>query len=145
MQNSFSLICFIAAWIGVAYIFAKVGGWSRLSAKYSSHDLFSGSWKKWQSARFGVIDYCNCIWIGIASEGLYLKTGPLFFFRVFHPPLCVPWSAIESIEERKYWWTWTRVLEIKFIDCRVIIMLKSDVLDEARPFLGDKIKLLAKA
>ena len=90
------------------------------------------------------MDYCNCLWIGIEPEGLHLKMGPLFFFRAFHPPLCIPWSVIESVEERKYWWTWTHIGEIKLVDSGVKIMFTTQALDEARPFLGNKLKLLEK-
>jgi hypothetical protein len=133
-------IKFVAFWIGVMYVFAKVGGWNELSRKYRCNGSFKGNWKGWQSGRFGVVDYCNCLWLGIVPEGLHLKMGPLFFFRLFHPPLFIPWVAIESVEEHKYWWTWTRVLVIKLVDSGAKIMFAAHALDGAHPFLGNKLK-----
>ena len=34
------------------------------------------------------------LWMGLGDEGLYLKTGPDIFFRLFHPPLFIPWGDL---------------------------------------------------
>lgn len=121
---------------------AQIGGWSELAQKYRTDNTFIGSWKGWQFGTFGGVKYKQCLWVAAAPEGLYIKTGPLFLFRLFHPPLLIPWSAINSIEEREFWWR--RVFQIHVTDSPVKITLQQDALSEGQRFLGDKLKLLEK-
>lgn len=137
--NWFGLLFITIVWIIPNYLVAEFGGWGKLAAKYRSNNSFLGSWKGWQWGKVGSIYYKHALWIGIAPEGLYLKTGPLFVL-LFHPALLIPWTAIKSIEESKFWWT--RTLEIRLNDSDVQIMVKPQSLDEAQRFLGDKMKLL---
>jgi hypothetical protein len=97
-----SPIGFPLFWIAMLFVLAQTGGWAELSEKYRCDHSFSGSCSGWQWAKIGSVNYKECLWIGISLEGLYIKTGPLFMFRAFHPPLLIPWSAIKSADERQY-------------------------------------------
>ncbi|MEO0470799.1 MAG: hypothetical protein AAF206_14325, partial [Bacteroidota bacterium] len=33
------------------------------------------------------------------QQGIYLK--PLFLFRVFHPPVLIPWQEIQKVDDQK--------------------------------------------
>src|SRR4030095_9521810 len=89
-------IFFVATWVSVLGVLARVGGWSRLSATYPCDDPRVTSWKGLRWAKIGPVSYKQCLSIAVAPEGLYLKTGLPFLFRAFHPPLRIPWSAIRS-------------------------------------------------
>jgi len=52
-------------------------------------------------------NYKSCLTIGADSAGLYLS--PLFFFRIGHPPLCIPWTEISFRGRRK-------ILFIEFVE-----------------------------
>lgn len=52
-----------------------------------------------------MMEYNNCLTIGSSSQGLYLAV--LFFFRVGHPPLLVPWQDISVRMGKTLWWKWT--------------------------------------
>src|SRR5438067_475501 len=99
-----SPIIFIAMWLAVSFLLSYIGGWARLAQRFPCRDGYVGSWKSWQSGKIGVVNYNSCLWVAAAPEGLYIRTGPLFLYRAFHAPLLVPWTAIRSVEERKYWW-----------------------------------------
>ncbi len=119
---------------------AKVGGWSQLATKYRSDGSFNGPWRGWQWGVIGFIAYKHALWLGVGTKGLYMQTGPFLWFGPFHPPLCIPWSAIKSVEEREYFWR--RILELSLIDSEIKIKLERNALPDAGPFLGDKLKII---
>jgi hypothetical protein len=129
-------IYFIAAWYGALWLTAKAG-WSKLAAKYRSNNLATDSWKGWLWGRIGLVSYKGCLWVSADSRGLYMKTGPLFFFRTFHDPLFIPWSAIQKVEESNYFWV--KVFAIKFKDVDVQLKLEPRALSDATKYLGDKL------
>ena len=56
------------------------------------------SWRSARTGRFGT-RYNNCLKVTVASAGLYVV--PLFLFRLFHPPLLLPWSCVRSVETQQ--------------------------------------------
>ena len=64
-------------------------------------------------------NYNNCLTIGVDTAGLYLS--PLFFFRIGHPPLFIPWTEISLRGRRK-------ILFIDFFELKL-------GLEERIPFL----------
>ncbi len=140
MQSSFPTffpVFFLAVWIGVHWLISQISGWSRLARQYRCSDSYLGSWKGWQYGYFRGCGYKGCLWVGVAADGLHLKTGPWIFFRAFHPPLRIPWSAIKSVEPHNYWFVKTFLVELlsgeKF-------QLRTGALDGADRFLGEKMK-----
>jgi hypothetical protein len=135
-------IVFVAGWTAILLLFAYVGGWQRLSEKYRFDDIFPSSCQGWQWGKFGWIEYKGCLWTAVDARGLYLKTGPLFFFRAFHPPLLIPWSDIRRVEEKKIWWLSTLSVELNNLDVQIV--LDARALSDAGKFLGDKLVLLER-
>jgi hypothetical protein len=45
--------------------------------------------------------YSSCIRMAAAADGLYLSM--LFFLRIGHPPLRVPWNEIRLSRTRSFW------------------------------------------
>lgn len=89
---------FIGMWIGVCFLLAFIGGWSRLAEAYQTQTEFVG--KKWyfQSGRLGLTNYNGVLTLGANYYGLYLAVFPLF--RAGHPPLLIPWSDISTAEHQ---------------------------------------------
>ena len=131
-------VVFIMMWCSVLFAIAKFSGWSRLSEKYICRDSPPLSWKPFCSGSFGFSNYNSSLWVAFSAEGLYLKTGPLFFFRPFHPVICIPWSAIESVQEKQIFFR--RGFEITVINPRITFRLYLREFDEAERFLGKSIK-----
>jgi hypothetical protein len=133
---------FVAVWFFSLGMIANTSGWAALARKYRCDSSFLGPCKGWTWARIGYASYKGCMWIGASADGLYLKTGPLFFFRPFHPPLLIPWRDIVSVEEGKYWWV--NVFNVRLSDPGIKLAIKRESLPvEAKRFLGDKLKLLS--
>jgi hypothetical protein len=113
-------------------------GWSNLAQKYASTETYDGPWIGWQWAIFGFWgSYKGCIWIAINQDGIHLKTGPLNLFRPFHPPLYIPWSAIQSVKPKKYWLVNVLELDIKNINNKMLI--KARFLEDIKGFIPEKI------
>lgn len=141
VEHYFPLL-FISLWLTMDFFLAQLGGWARLAKKYRCANYSSQvSWQSFKSGSVGLTHYRRCLWVGVSADGLYLKTGPLFFFCAFHPPLFFPWSQIISIEERKY--MWTKLWEIKLNDSNVQIKINyKNLASIAQAFLGEKLKPL---
>ena len=55
-----------------------------------------------QSGGIGMVNYNRCLTVHHAPEGIYVSV--LLPFRLGHPPLLIPWSAIHHVTPRKFLW-----------------------------------------
>jgi hypothetical protein len=131
-------IYLLTIWFGSLYMLARQSGWTELAQKYRCNSPYDGTKRGWQWGRFNWIAYKGCLWLGMNAQGLYIEIGPGPFFNSFHPPLLIPWNAIKSVRECKYWWM--RVLEFKLNDSDVKIQLRAKFLAEITPYLSSKMQ-----
>jgi hypothetical protein len=76
------------------FVLSKIGGWAALTQRFRATEPFYGESWGWQSAKFrGWCNYNNCLTVGVSQEALYLSV--MIPFRLFHPPLLIPWREIE--------------------------------------------------
>jgi hypothetical protein len=47
------------------------------------------------------VNYGNCLFATVGRRGLALSI--LLPFRFMHPPLVIPWSAVERCEQVRFW------------------------------------------
>lgn len=90
---------FVAFWCFVCWVIS-LGGWRRLG-KFQTDEKPTAKYFGMQSAIVGAGQYKGCLTIGLCDEGMYLKVLPLF--AVGHPPLLIPWQAIERVQNRRLW------------------------------------------
>lgn len=92
----------VLVWIGIGFLISRVGGWAALAAAYEHSGEFQGDLLRFQTARmrWGT-NYGNCLTVGATSRGLYLAV--LFFLRIGHPPLLIPWTDISVREQAGGW------------------------------------------
>jgi hypothetical protein len=124
---------YLIAWIGILFLLSYFSGWNKLAEKYRCNHLYKGPWKGWQWGQIGGVGYKCCLWVAKDAEGIYIRTGPLFLFRAFHPPLFISWSAIKSMRKVKYWWGGT--VEIQLNNSDVEIWLDSAFIDKEQHFV----------
>jgi len=95
MNNpSIFFLLFILLWVGLTLLFSFIGGWRELARFYSYQSQAIDKKRYMQSASMrGWMGYKGCLTIGANPEGLYISV--LFLFRVGHPSLFIPWSAIK--------------------------------------------------
>jgi len=91
-------------WLGVSGVLALVSGWSGLATHFRAEDSVQGERFRFASGSMGVrlfpVHYGNCLFVTVNENGFGLAI--LFLFRMFSPPLFIPWSAIASIEPKRF-------------------------------------------
>lgn len=78
----------------IFFLISRLGGWALLARRFRTDEPFYGESWSWQSGQFrGWCNYNRCLTVGVSPEALYLSV--LLPFRLFHPPLLIPWREIE--------------------------------------------------
>jgi hypothetical protein len=110
-------ILFLGLWAAVTGLIAVLGGWQALSAEYRAPDDFVLAPEdrfRMRSLQLRTVPllparYKGCITLGVTSRGLYLR--PMVFFRLFHPPLLIPWTAVDDLKDGHFLWSqWTDIV-----------------------------------
>lgn len=92
-------VFFFLMWILMTF-FISLFGWRTLAKRFKFMDKFSGDRVGMISAKINFTNYNNAIILYYNEEGFYLK--PIFLFRLFHPPVLVPWSEVKDAQEKKF-------------------------------------------
>jgi hypothetical protein len=106
-MNTFWLLAAIAFfyglfWIGLLELLSRLGGWKRGAARYRATDAPQGRRFRMQHIAFGWLDYNGCVTIIVSPDGVYLSLWPPF--RLSHPALLIPWSALHAIKIKSSGW-----------------------------------------
>ena len=96
------LLFFVGMWCGTSFLLAAMGGWRRLAESFRAGDEPSGRFFFMQSGKVGLVNYASCLTIYSAPNGFYLSVW--LPFRLGHPPLFIPWSAIRNATTRRFLW-----------------------------------------
>jgi hypothetical protein len=95
---------FVLIWLGVSGLLALVSGWWSLATHFRTEDSVQGGTFRFASGSMGArlfpVHYGNCLFVTVNENGFGLAI--LFLFRMFCPPLFIPWSAIASIEPKRF-------------------------------------------
>lgn len=92
---------FGAMWFGVVGLIGSLGGWGALAARYPAQPDESGHLFAMASASLGrgllPMNYNGCLKVRLGNAGIGLSV--LLPFRFRHPPLTIPWTAVESCQQ----------------------------------------------
>ena len=94
-------IAFLAMWCGIVFALGAFGGWRRLARAYRATGEPGGESFHWQTGRVGSVPYRHMLNVQAAASGIHLSV-PLPF-RVGHPDLMIPWSAVHDEQHAKVW------------------------------------------
>lgn len=84
----------VVLFCSIFFVISRMGGWNRLAGRFRSTEPFYGESWNWQSGQFrGFCSYNRCLTVGASEQALYLSV--MIPFRLFHPPLMIPWQEIE--------------------------------------------------
>lgn len=90
-------------WVAIC-AFASACGWGALAPRYRRRDEVPTVEYGWQTvqvvAGWLTANYGGCTTVGVNADGLFLRVA--WLFRPCHPPLFIPWAAIEATA-RKHW------------------------------------------
>ena len=96
------LLLFPPFWCAICWLLGRLGGWARLATRFATHRTPDGIALRWQDARVGWVSYRNVLRIDVAHDGLFLSMP--WLFRVGHPPLFLPWTAMHEVREQRLLW-----------------------------------------
>jgi hypothetical protein len=89
-------------WCAVVGFLSLLGGWSRLGSRYATDKTPRGTALRWQTGAVGLVSYRNVLKIDVAQDGLFLAMP--WPFRIGHPPLFIPWSAVQGATATQMLW-----------------------------------------
>lgn len=96
---------FISFWVLISYGLSR-SGWSALADKYPASDVRPPKLHNFCSLILNQwISYNSCLRMGFTENALYIR--PLWMFRLFHPPLLIPFKDLHEVN--KNWWIFYRV------------------------------------
>ena len=95
-------IFFGVLWSGICYLIGAIGGWQKLATKYeTAKDTIVDQKFTGEYGQFGVSRYKFTLTVGFTNAGIFFANNP--FFRIGHPPLLIPWSAIKIVANNGFY------------------------------------------
>ena len=118
------LITLALTWCGATGVFAQIPGWRGLAKRFRAVRTADGKRFGLASAVFcrstGLhISYRRCLFFTVGDTGLHVSI--LLPFRFLAPPLFIPWTAVESATNRRFWSSPYLALRIR--GCPTLIMV----------------------
>ena len=96
---------FVAFWLVICALLSMIGGWHELSHRFASDNPIDGQLFRFQSGMMGypllTVNYRRCLSVTVGHRGIALSAP--FPFRLLHPRLVIPWSAVERCEPVTHW------------------------------------------
>ncbi len=109
-------------WLGVVALISWAGGWRSLADRYPGSEEPTGRAFVWRNSvglsLFGT--YNNCVHIVPDERGLHLRMT--LFFRFNHPSIFIPWSAIRSCTQGRFFFQRSAVLSLGDSDSQLRII-----------------------
>jgi hypothetical protein len=103
MEPQWFFPLFAVMWFGISALLSRIGGWSSLAAHFRAAQPATGEHFRFVSGSMGEkffpVSYGGCLFVAINDNGLHLSI--LFLFRFQSPPLFIPWSQVESVEQKR--------------------------------------------
>lgn len=116
------ILLFIVAWLGACTLISLTGGWHRLSRKFRSASDIHGETFRFASMSLGTglfpARYRNVLFVTVGRSGMGLSV--VFFFRLLHPPLIIPWSEVETVRPERAWLASHIAVYIRNFDKRLL-------------------------
>jgi hypothetical protein len=104
MEPQWFPVAFGAMWLGICSVLAILSGWPSLAADFRASERATGDVFRFVSGSMGLavfpVSYGSCLFITVAPTGIHISI--LFLFRIFSPPLFIPWAEVESVEEKRF-------------------------------------------
>ena len=115
---------FIVAWLLGGALLAHLSGWRLLAKRFRATEPVEGLRCRFSSGRMGrrgemPVGYGSCLNLIVGRTGFRLSI--LFPFRFFCPPLFIPWTEVESVEEKRDWFRQRSQISIRGSDVFVAI------------------------
>jgi len=103
---------FVGLWIVIMLLLSLLSGWRSLAGQFRASTPPDGDRFRFTSGSIGFwffpVSYSNCLTVTVGHGGIHLA---MFLpFRLFHPPLFIPWAMIETaVGKRFLFYRYTRI------------------------------------
>lgn len=98
---------FVGLWLAMSAFLSLLSGWHALARSFRSEGPAEGERFERCPGALGFgqlpVSYGRMLSVTVSAEGFSLSV--LFLFRFMHPPLFIPWSAIERCENVRRWFS----------------------------------------
>ena len=103
MQPQWFFPLFALIWAGISVLLSVLGGWASLTAQFRATQRVEGERFRFVSGSMGApvfpVSYGSCLFVTVNELGFGLSI--LFPFRLFSPPLFIPWAQVASVETKR--------------------------------------------
>ena len=103
MEPQWFFLLFAVMWFTISALLSHIGGWSSLAAHFRAAQPPTGEHFHFVSgsmgAKFFPVSYGGCLFVATNEDGFHLSI--LLPFRFWSPPIFIPWSQVESVEEKR--------------------------------------------
>lgn len=90
----FVIFLFTGGWFLLGFMGSVLGGWFTISKKYRRQNVTSGTLFPYASMYIGSMKYTSMLFVRVGHDGLDISV--ILAWSFFHPPLLIPWEAIDS-------------------------------------------------
>jgi hypothetical protein len=91
-------------WLAITTGLSIFSGWRILCSRFPDERVQGGEKFRFASLSMGTsffpVNYSNCVAIEAGTNGFRISLWLLF--RLFHPPMFIPWSQVSSIESKSW-------------------------------------------
>lgn len=117
-------LLFVILWLSISTLLAVLGGWISLAKHFRAEQPVRGERFRFVSGSMGSrvlpVSFGNCLSVVVGDAGFGLSM--FFLFRLFSPPLLIPWGAVKSVESKRV--LWSRYTVIRLHDHWPIISIR---------------------
>ena len=102
-------------WIGISFVLSLAAGWPALAKQFRARQPLQGERYRFVFSTMGaprrLFAPCNYLSVTVNASGFSLSTW--FIYRLFHPPLFIPWQTVASIETKPSLFSTTTDIRIR--------------------------------
>jgi hypothetical protein len=113
-----AMLVFIAVSVPIGAAMAGAGGWRALAERYPALNTAPLKEERYRftsirtgGGLLGTATYESCVMVGVSPQGLSLALWAPF--RLLHPPLFLPWEALESCRSIECLWGKATLLTVR--------------------------------
>jgi hypothetical protein len=110
--------------LAICAVLSRLGGWWELARRFKNADDIDGERFRFRSGSLGwgvfPVNYGSCLFATVGRGGFSLSI--LFPFRFMHPPLLIPWSAVERCEQVRFWFVRHTAVHVTGFGRRLLFM-----------------------
>ncbi len=90
----------ITIWVLGLWLCSCLCNWGKLSSLYRCDEEIYDRLYRFQVASVGLVNFNGMFEVGLSDHGVYMR--PVVIFRLFFPPLLIPWSNLELCKSRTF-------------------------------------------